>query len=50
MITNIQKGHMYGEVSHWGCGKRRQFGVFLLHKAYLCYLLDPPQPVGQDDL
>ena len=31
-------------------GKRRQFGVYLLHKAYLSYLVDPPQPVRHTDL
>ena len=49
ILTNVQKGHVYGRMANWGAGKRRQFGVYLLHKAYLCYLLDPPQPVGQHD-
>lgn len=50
ILTNKQKGSVYGDMAGWTAGKRRQFGVFLLHKAFLSFLLDPPQPVGQDDL
>ena len=37
-------------MASWSSSRRRQFGVYLLHKAFLSYLLDPPQPVGLDDL
>ena len=49
-LTNIQRGHTHGEMTSWTAGRRRQFGVFLLHKAFLSFLLDPPQPVGPHDL
>lgn len=50
MLTNIQRGHVYGEVCGWRMCKRRKLGVHLLHKAFRAYLLDTPQEVFQHDL
>lgn len=43
MLTNVQRGHVYGNVCGWRMCKRRQLGVHLLHKAYRTYLIHMPQ-------
>ena len=50
MLTNVQRGHAYGEVCGWRIARRRQLGVYLLHKAWLVYKLDPPQEIFRHDL
>ena len=50
VLTNVQRGHVYGEVCGWRMSKKRQLGIHLLHKAFRAYLLDPPQEIFQQDL
>ena len=50
LLTNIQRGHVYGDVSGWSLSRRRQLGVHLLHKAYQSYRLHTPQQIYQTDL
>ena len=50
MLTNVQRGHVYGEVCGWRMGKRRSLGVHLLHKALKTFILDSPQEIFEDDL
>ena len=50
MLTNVQRGHVYGDVSGWSLSRRRQLGVHLLYKAFLSYKLHPPQQIYHGDL
>jgi hypothetical protein len=50
LLTNIQRGHVYGDICGWRMGKRRKLGVHLLHKAFRAYTVDKPQEIFQDDL
>ena len=50
MLTNIQKGHLYGEMCGWRMGKRRLMGVHLLHKSFQTYNLNTPQEIFMDDI
>jgi hypothetical protein len=50
LLTNIQRGHVYGDVSGWSLPRRRQLGVHFLHKAYHSYRLHTPQQIYQTDL
>ena len=48
-ITNKKSGTLHGEVCEWDEGKQKKFGVYLLHKAYQSYLLDPCPPLKESD-
>ncbi len=50
LLSNLVVSSYYGEVSSWNSGRRRQLGVYLLHKAMKVYLADPPQGILQNDL
>lgn len=50
VLTNVQRGHVHGEVCGWRMGKRRNLGVHLLNKAFKTYTLDTPQEIFEDDV
>ena len=49
MLTNVQRGHAYGEVCSWRMCKRRQLGIHLLHKAFKTFLIYTPQEISPQD-
>ena len=50
MLTNVQRGHVYGNVCGWRMCKRRKLGVHLLHKAFRTYQIHMPQELFLCDL
>lgn len=48
-ITNKRDSYLHGEVREWDEDKQKAFGMYLLHKAYLSYLLDPHPPLKECD-
>lgn len=49
-LSNEVRGHYHGQMSTWSSSQQRLFGVYLLHKAYLSYKIDTPQPIYPSDL
>ncbi len=50
MLTNVQRGHVYGCVCSWRMNRRRQLGVHLLYKAYRTFLIYTPQELFLEDI
>ena len=49
-LSNEVRGHYHGQMSTWSSSQQRLFGVYLLHKAYLSFKIDTPQPIYPSDL
>ena len=50
MLTNVQRGHVYGCVRGWRMCKRRQLGVHFLYKAFRSFLIHTPQELLEQDI
>ncbi|XP_065912827.1 ankyrin repeat and LEM domain-containing protein 1-like [Dysidea avara] len=44
-LTNIKRGQYYGICTSWPIQKKRQLGVYLLHKAYHMFLVEGEQQI-----
>ncbi len=49
-LTNKVRGHVHGIAQQWPLFKRRQYGVYLLHKAFQIFQITSPPQLHEHDL
>ncbi|XP_002732936.1 uncharacterized protein LOC100377070 [Saccoglossus kowalevskii] len=49
-LTNAKKGDYYGIAATWSASKKRQMGVFLLHKAFKIFLVEGERQIRPADI